>query len=125
MQMSRCEKQHWSQYLNKYIKLDEREQKVNQILNDIKEITERYQTSRAKVLPNSSKNQIKNTAQNLINSETYATNPDVVKGVSNKFKKIFNCKQDLSTVDVKQLLMSDASTKKNILSSKISNSPFI
>ena len=119
MQMSRCEKQHWSQYLNKYIKLDEREQKVNQILNDIKEITERYQTSRAKVLPNSSKNQIKNTAQNLINSETYATNPDVVKGVSNKFKKIFNCKQDLSTVDVKQLLMSDASTKKNILSSII------
>ena len=65
------------------------EKKLSQILKDIKEIADNYQLSYAKHLPGLSKNQPKNTAQNGINSGLYATDTNIVKGVSGKFKRIF------------------------------------
>ena len=86
------------------------EKKLSQVLNDIKKIADNYQLQLKK---NFIKTQ---TIEDYISDERYATNPIIVQGVSDEFKRIFNYKTGLSEQNVKNLLMSNYKKRQSVLS---------
>ena len=86
------------------------ENKLSQVLNNIKKIADNYQLQLKK---NFIKTQ---TIKDYISDERYATNPIIVQGVSDEFTRIFNYKTGLSEQNVKNLLMSNYKKRQSVLS---------